>query len=138
MGNPAGVSSVPFMPSIVEQRMSFFGRVLNFIFYVIEFFICNLLYWLVYVPQYEKHFPASQNYPSFEEVQRNVSLVLVNNHFSKGGVRPLLPNVVEVGGLQIKEKSDPLEMVRILSNEYLFVLKEWCSFLRGSIKMKIV
>lgn len=112
-GNPAGVSSVPFMPRPnSQQRMSFFGRVLNFIVYVIEYCICNLLYWLVYVPQYEKHFPVSQNYPSFEEVQRNVSLVLVNNHFSQGGVRPLLPNVVEVGGLQIKEKPDPLEMVK--------------------------
>lgn len=113
VGNPAGVSSVPFMPRPnSQQRMSFFGRVLNFIAYVIEFIMCNLLYWLVYVPQYEKHFPVSQNYPSFEEVQRNVSLVVVNNHFSQGGVRPLLPNVIEVGGLQIKEKPDPLEMVK--------------------------
>lgn len=37
-----------------------------------------------------------------------MSLILVNSHFSQGGVRPNLPNVIEVGGLQIKEKPYPL------------------------------
>jgi UDP:flavonoid glycosyltransferase YjiC (YdhE family) len=39
---------------------------------------------------------------------RNVSLVLVNSHFSSYHVRPYLPNVIEVGGLQVKTKADPL------------------------------
>lgn len=124
VGNPTGVSSVPFYPrQNPEQRMSFFGRVINFIVYALEFLVSNLIYWFLYEPQYEKHFPVSQNYPSFEEVQRNVSLILVNNHFSHGGVRPLLPNVVEVGGIQIKDKPDPLELVKYYhANLYLHLV----------------
>lgn len=36
----------------------------------------------------------------------------MNSHFSSGQVRPLLPNMVEVGGLQVKQKSDRLPEVR--------------------------
>lgn len=39
---------------------------------------------------------------------RNVSLVLVNTHFTSSGPRPLLPNLVEVGGLQVKPEPAPL------------------------------
>lgn len=38
----------------------------------------------------------------------------MNSHFSSGQVRPLLPNMVEVGGLQVKQKSDRLPEVKLL------------------------
>lgn len=41
-------------------------------------------------------------------MKKNVSLVLVNHHFSQGPVRPLPPGMVEIGGIQIKERPDPL------------------------------
>lgn len=56
---------------------------------------------------FSKIFPT-ENFPSYDEVRNNVSLVLVSSHFSQGRVRPLLPNVIEVGGLQIKETPAPL------------------------------
>jgi glucuronosyltransferase len=55
------------------------------------------------------NFP-SDKYPSFSEAKRNVALVLSNHHFSEGAIRPHLPNMVEVGGLTIKEKPDPLPL----------------------------
>lgn len=39
---------------------------------------------------------------------RNVSLILLNIHFSSSVPRPYLPNVIEVGGLQVKSKPSPL------------------------------
>lgn len=36
----------------------------------------------------------------------------MNSHFSSGQVRPLLPNMVEVGGLQVKPKNDRLPEVK--------------------------
>jgi glucuronosyltransferase len=41
-------------------------------------------------------------------VKRNVSLTLICDHFSQGVVRPLLPNVINVGGLHLKSKPSPL------------------------------
>ncbi|MDK2413414.1 hypothetical protein QHH03_30455, partial [Aphanizomenon sp. 202] len=39
---------------------------------------------------------------SLSEVEKNVSLVLVNSHYSLGHPRPLLPNVVEVGAMHCR------------------------------------
>lgn len=52
-------------------------------------------------------FPRNK-YPSYADMKKNVSLVLINHHFSQGPVRPLPPGMVEIGGIQIKEKPDPL------------------------------
>ncbi|KAJ6634253.1 UDP-glucosyltransferase 2 [Pseudolycoriella hygida] len=51
---------------------------------------------------------ASKNYPTFREVTRNVSLVFVGHHFSQGAIRPYVPNLIDIGGIQIKNKPDPL------------------------------
>lgn len=50
-----------------------------------------------------------QDLSSFEEMQKNVSLVIGNSHFSDGVIRPLVPAYVEVGGIQIKPKPTPLD-----------------------------
>ncbi|XP_066150307.1 UDP-glucosyltransferase 2-like [Euwallacea fornicatus] len=41
--------------------------------------------------------------PDLEILVRNTSLQLVNTHFSISDARPLVPNVVEVGGIHIRE-----------------------------------
>ncbi|KAH8378400.1 hypothetical protein KR093_011156 [Drosophila rubida] len=47
--------------------------------------------------------------PKYEEINRNVSLVLFNTHgLSEGPIRPNMPGVIEVGGIQVKEQPDPL------------------------------
>jgi glucuronosyltransferase len=53
------------------------------------------------------NFPP-EKYPSFLEVRLNISLLLVNHHHSEGALRPTIPNLVDIGGLQTKEKPDPL------------------------------
>lgn len=44
----------------------------------------------------------------YSGTQKTISLVLVNQYLSEGWIRPLLPSVIEVGGLQIKTKPTPL------------------------------
>merc|ERR1719495_1545252 len=39
---------------------------------------------------------------SLAEVEKNVSVILVNSHYSLGHPRPLLPNVVEVGAMHCR------------------------------------
>lgn len=46
---------------------------------------------------------------SFDQAKKNVSLVFCNSHaISEGPLRPNVPGVVEIGGIQIKSKPDPL------------------------------
>ncbi|XP_055836559.1 UDP-glucosyltransferase 2-like [Episyrphus balteatus] len=59
------------------------------------------------VQYYNDHFPA-EKYPSYDEMQKNISLVFSATHFSEGRIRPLTPGFVEIGGIQVKEKPDPL------------------------------
>ncbi|XP_076655535.1 UDP-glycosyltransferase UGT5-like isoform X2 [Halictus rubicundus] len=46
--------------------------------------------------------------PDLTERSRNAALMLVNTHFSLHGPQPYPPNVVEVGGMHIPEKNNPL------------------------------
>ncbi|XP_046736273.1 UDP-glucosyltransferase 2-like [Diprion similis] len=46
--------------------------------------------------------------PNLDEATRNVSLLLVNSHYTLNGVRPFTMAAVEVGGLHIAETPDPL------------------------------
>lgn len=58
------------------------------------------------------NFP-SDRYISYEESQRNLSMILLNSHFSQSGPRPYVPAMIEVGGLQIKPTPDPLPEVKL-------------------------
>ncbi|XP_075158859.1 UDP-glycosyltransferase UGT5-like [Haematobia irritans] len=87
--------------------MEFKQRLLNFLATGFEQII--LAPWMSGPLQeyYDYNFPADR-YPPLEEVYKNVSLVLTNHHFSQGPIRPNVPAVIEIGGIQIKEKPDPL------------------------------
>lgn len=52
--------------------------------------------------------------PSIRELMNNATLLLVNSHFSINQPRPLVPAVVEVGGLHIPETPKKLPVVRFL------------------------
>ncbi|XP_055837485.1 UDP-glucosyltransferase 2-like [Episyrphus balteatus] len=108
VGNPNEVSYVPSTLAGGKQPMGFFQRVINFLFVNVgeRLLVSNLHYWYQ-EDLYRENFPADK-YPSFDEIKKNVSLVLANSHFSQGTIRPDVPALVEIGGIQIKEKPDPL------------------------------
>lgn len=49
------------------------------------------------------------DWPSFTEIRRNVSLVLLNTHKTYGVTMAYTPNMIEFGGLHIKRKPAPLK-----------------------------
>lgn len=100
------MSIVPHLFSGFENPMSFWSRVKNTLYLGIEL-IATQFYYHFERSYYRKHFP-SPTYPTFDEMLGNVSLILVNAHFSQGITVPRVPNMVEIGGIQIKEKLDPL------------------------------
>lgn len=55
---------------------------------------------------YRSNFPLLKKYPRLDAQLRNVSLVLVNDHFSLTVPRPNLPAMVPVAGFHIKPRPD--------------------------------
>lgn len=70
------------------------------------------------------NFP-SERYISYDEARKNISLVILNSHFSQGVVRPLVPAMVEVGGLQINPTPDKLPEVR---NEFFMIIEQFFKY----------
>ncbi|ETN67850.1 glucosyl/glucuronosyl transferase [Anopheles darlingi] len=106
IGNPRAVSTVPSMLLGGKEPMGFVKRVINFLVSGFEDVISAVLVY-AQTEYYQRYFP-SDRYPAYTDVRKNVSLVLLNTHFSQAVPRPYLPNMIEVGGLQIKSKPDPL------------------------------
>uniref|UniRef100_A0A0A1X9I7 UDP-glucuronosyltransferase 2B33 n=1 Tax=Zeugodacus cucurbitae TaxID=28588 RepID=A0A0A1X9I7_ZEUCU len=107
VGNPSESAYVPGIFGYLVQPMKFLERVKNkIVAYIEEIIIQNMLdsYTSKY---YDYNFPPDR-YPPFEDVRQNVSLIFTNHHFSQGPIRPNVPNLIEIGGIQIKEKPDPL------------------------------
>uniref|UniRef100_A0A182KE60 UDP-glucuronosyltransferase n=1 Tax=Anopheles christyi TaxID=43041 RepID=A0A182KE60_9DIPT len=106
VGNPTPISTVPSIMLGLTNPMSFTDRIANLGGFLFDEIFA--LVWKYYQRQsYEEHFPPGQ-YPAYEAVRNNVSLVFLNHHFTKGTPRPYVPAMIEVGGLQIKDKPSPL------------------------------
>ncbi|KAL5286053.1 UGT2A1.2 family protein [Megaselia abdita] len=106
-GTPREVSYVPNLFTGLKQPMGFKDRLWNFIYSeILEAVNYKLADWQ-HEKYYEAFFPRDR-YPSLSDMKKNVSLILTNHHFSQGPVRPLPPAIVEIGGIHIKEKPDPL------------------------------
>ncbi len=96
--------------AIVHGRTEItFAKRLSFLWeHAVEFFMIEFYDYFVLRPYYNQHFPVGNSYPSYRDVKRNVSLVFVGHHFSQGAIRPHVPNLIEIGGIQIKNQPDPL------------------------------
>ncbi|KAL9704575.1 hypothetical protein quinque_008093 [Culex quinquefasciatus] len=106
VGNPAPLATVPNPMVGVTNTMTFTDRLKNVLGKAIE----GGFAWYMKTSSeqyYNSNFPRDQ-FPSYDEVRRNVSLVLINQYFTKTVARPYVQAMVEVGGLQIKPVPDPL------------------------------
>lgn len=108
VGNPLAVTSVrhPFYGSDLN---TFGDRVKNFLIHGGDFAM-NAYVHHMQKKNYDLRFPSNR-YISYDESQKNLSLILLNSHFSQGGVRPYVPAMIEVGGLQVKTDSSQLPQV---------------------------
>uniref|UniRef100_A0A1W7R8H2 UDP-glucuronosyltransferase n=1 Tax=Aedes albopictus TaxID=7160 RepID=A0A1W7R8H2_AEDAL len=106
VGNPYPIAAVPNTMRGMLNPMGFTGRMQNLL---ISFLEDAFNWYMKHTSEqfYDSIFPRGQ-FPSYDEVRRNVSLVLINQHFTKTSPRPYVQAMVEVGGLQIKQTPDPL------------------------------
>ncbi|XP_047098332.1 UDP-glucosyltransferase 2-like [Schistocerca piceifrons] len=101
MGNPYPLAYLPEAGLAYSSSMSLFQKTYNALFSL----AINLHRVLVYFPVMDEmvreHF-GDPSMPPLVELQRNASLLLVNNHFSFDYPRPLAPNTVQVAGMHIR------------------------------------
>jgi hypothetical protein len=107
MGNPLALSYVKHPVFRLDHIDSFMDRTLNFVFYIFEKLAASI-FTAINRSFHDEHFPAPK-YPTYDEMFSNyVSAVFVTDHFSQGDVRPLVPGVVEISGIQMTEEPEPL------------------------------
>ncbi|XP_017461419.1 PREDICTED: UDP-glucuronosyltransferase 1-6-like [Rhagoletis zephyria] len=118
MGNPTELSYLPTME--ISMKV---GEVMNFPTRVRNFFLTTVLKGirlmldLTTETHYNKFVAADPTLPSYEFMKRNISIMFCNSHYSEGPIRPLTPATILIGGIQIKEKPDPLakDLAKLLS-----------------------
>jgi glucuronosyltransferase len=102
--NPDHPAYVPNYFAQYTDRLTFWERLQNTV-------QTEMIKWVYYYfSELPMHRIASQYFgndlPALSDIARNVSLVLVNTHFSVNYPRPTVPVVVEVGGLHIQSPSE--------------------------------
>jgi hypothetical protein len=101
VGNPNPYAYVPDPFLEYSDKMNFWERTINTI--VGTGWKLGRRYY--YLPGQDtimrRHFNDA-DLPSVAEIEYSTSLVLLNSHFSLSYPRPLMPNMVQVGGLHVK------------------------------------
>ncbi|XP_069683134.1 UDP-glucosyltransferase 2-like [Periplaneta americana] len=104
VGNPDNLSYVPMQFATSSDRMNFRERFWNTFWYLFHRLHHPVLYDAPHYKIARKYF--GESLPPLSELAMNTSLILVNDHFSLNRPRPLVPGVVQVGGIHIRPKKD--------------------------------
>ncbi|XP_046994326.1 UDP-glycosyltransferase UGT5-like [Schistocerca americana] len=105
-GNPNNPAYCPDLLVGYTDHMSFWERLYNAYFMARIFYIWNYVTMPSQNELIRKYF--GPDHPPVKEIDRNFSLLIVNNHFSVNYPRPLLPNIIEVTGLHLEKQRKPL------------------------------
>lgn len=103
VGNPSAQSSVPNAWLGNVANMDLKHRAKNFFLTLAEQLVMTYAHGKD-SKYYRKNFPLINKYPKLDRQLDNISLVLVNDHFSLTVPRPNVPAVVPVAGLHIKQR----------------------------------
>ncbi|XP_062548927.1 UDP-glycosyltransferase UGT5-like isoform X2 [Armigeres subalbatus] len=131
VGLPDSPAYIPSEFSTFSERMGFWERFENW--FVIR--SVNLLYRIMeWNDNRLLAIKFGAGIPAVRDIARNTSLILVNQHYTLSGARPLVPAVVEIGGVHIQnQKRLPTDIQELLdgSPEGVIVIS-WGSVLRAS------
>ncbi|KAF5282560.1 hypothetical protein FQA39_LY04967 [Lamprigera yunnana] len=114
-GNPLKPAYFPYFVTQYSDRMNFQERFLNFVYVYSE----NLYRKYIALPSEmalaKKYF--GEDIPSFEEVERNISMLLCNTDSNFEYPLDLPPNIISVGGLHLQPpKPLPEDLKAIVEN----------------------
>lgn len=100
-GNYAPPSHIPFPLTGYSDKMSFTERLVNFVVDWAVTLHAEFNHYPVFESVYRKH--LGQHLSPIKEIQKNASLIMTNTHFLTNFHRPLMPDVVEIGGIHCRE-----------------------------------
>lgn len=124
-------SYMPVLFSGNSEIMSFWGRLHNWF----TIHTHNILYEFLMTAKtnelLKKH--LSEEIPDVAELVKQTSLIMVNQHFSLNGPKPLPPSVIEVGGIHIgKQKPLPQDLQDLVDTaEHGVIVVSWGSMIRA-------
>ncbi|EDW84184.1 uncharacterized protein Dwil_GK13277 [Drosophila willistoni] len=104
VGNTSPLSYIPLITAGLSDRMTFSERISNFVKTSVAWLNYNWVHMPKHEELYKKYFPHIADKFQLSELAKNISLVLLNQHFSLSFPRPYVPNMIEVGGLHIAHK----------------------------------
>lgn len=111
-GTPINLAVDPVLWLPYGPPMTFFERLNNFFTHHILAYAFN--YYVKEQDHYvEKYF--GPNYPSVVDLQKDVSLVLLNYDPALYGIRPFAPIIVPISGLHVVDRNETLPKVRTIS-----------------------
>nr|XP_017001943.2 UDP-glucosyltransferase 2-like [Drosophila takahashii] len=107
VGNPSEISYVPNESTYAAVPMNFIKRAENMVKQIILQYL-TLLFDYKFTRIYNKIF-TEKDIPTLSEMRKNISVAFVGSHLiTDGSIRPLVPAIIEVGGIHVKENPDPL------------------------------
>ncbi|KAL6435036.1 hypothetical protein ACFW04_005264 [Cataglyphis niger] len=106
MGNEDNPSYILNIFLGLTRPMDFLNRIKNTV--TLLFFKASYEYWLRPDDQVIANEVFGPDLPKLKKIAQQSSALLVNIHSSLHGSRPQLPNVVEIGGIHIPSKINPL------------------------------
>jgi glucuronosyltransferase len=119
IGNPHPQAYVPGAFTTYSDRMTFWERLVNTLNGV--FGGIGRKYY--YLPQQDaiarKYFNYTDDLPPISELETSTTLVLLNHHFSLSYPKPLMPNMVQVGGMHIKPAKT---LPKVISSIHLVIV----------------
>ncbi|XP_065216418.1 UDP-glycosyltransferase UGT5-like [Planococcus citri] len=103
VGNIDNPSFIQFQFSdvLLEYHSTFYQRLYNVATYVMSR-ICHKFIWEPKTNELVRKYLGS-GIPPVQEIAKNTSMILSFSHFSMNSPRPLVPSVVEVGGIHIED-----------------------------------
>ena len=107
LGNPFNPSYQPVLTNDFSDPTSFLQRAKNFAMYHVMDLIFRRFADSVVTSSMRKQI-GYQGPTMFEIAERRLALILSNSHFITHTPQPVLPNVVDVGGIHINRKQKPL------------------------------
>ncbi|CAL8144013.1 unnamed protein product [Orchesella dallaii] len=107
LGIPDETSSIPDLMCPLPLKMNFFHRLITAIMPVF-WKLYRENYYLPKLEKFTKEGLGVEDFPSFVEIEKNISLTLLNAHVAQELPRSLPSNVIPVGGIAWVEKRKPL------------------------------
>lgn len=102
VGNPYELSYISHENLLLPKRFKILDRLQNAYWTMVDLIERG---WWMNSEQEElvkKHFShLKEPLPSLKDLEKNITLVLVNSHFTVDTVRPMVPGIIEVGGVHI-------------------------------------